>query len=56
MFKSKKMRLIVEAHLNQVNDLLKFAKEQDLQVAVDNYTSQKIALEHILRDFKRYGV
>ena len=56
MFKEKKMRKIVEAHLHQINDLLAFAKENDCKSAIENYTSQKLALEYVLRDFEKIGV
>lgn len=55
MFKEKKMRKIVEAHLELINELLAHAKEHDLKEAVENYTSQKLALEYVLRDFDRIG-
>lgn len=51
MFKDKKMRKIVEAHLHQVNTLLDHSKENDLPIGIANYTSQKLALEYVLRDF-----
>lgn len=56
MFKDKKMRKIVEAHLRQVNTLLNLAKKGNLSDAIANYTSQKIALEYVLRDFDKIGV
>lgn len=49
--KSKKMRKIVEAHLHQVNTLLEHARKENLTIAIDNYTSQKLALEYVLREF-----
>lgn len=55
MFKDKKMRKIVEQHLNQINTLLAHAKKNDLNEAVSNYTSQKLALEYVLRDFDKLG-
>lgn len=51
MFKSKKMREIVEAHLRQIETLLKHAEEHGLEEAKQNYISQKLALEYVLRDF-----
>ena len=51
MFKDKKMRKVVEWHLRQVNILLEHAKKEKLTVAINNYTSQKLALEYVLRDF-----
>ena len=53
MFKDKKMREVVEAHLHQVNALLEHAKKEKLTEAINNYTSQKLALEYILRDFDK---
>lgn len=53
MFKDKKMRLIVEQHLKQINILLANAKENNLTESISNYTSQKLALEHVLRDFDK---
>lgn len=51
MFKSKKMRRIVELHLENINVLLAHAKEHNLTEAASNYTSQKLALEYVLREF-----
>ena len=51
MFKDKKMRKVVEWHLLQVNILLEDAKKENLTEAINNYTSQKLALEYVLRDF-----
>lgn len=56
MRKSKIMRLIVEEHLNQIDTLLDFAKQEKLSESVSNYTSQKLALEYVLRDFDKMGV
>ena len=53
MFKDKKMREVVEYHLRMVNILLEDAKKEKLTEAINNYTSQKIALEEILRDFDK---
>ena len=53
MFKDKKMREVVETHLHQVNTLLEHAKKEKLTEAINNYTSQKLALEHVLRDFDK---
>ena len=53
MFKEKKMREVVEAHLHQVNTLLEHAKKEKLTEAIKNYTSQKLALEYVLRDFDK---
>ena len=53
MFKSKKMREIVEAHLSQFETLLKHAEEYKLEEAKQNYISQKLALEYVLRDFDK---
>lgn len=53
MFKAKKQREMVEAHLHQINTLLVFAKENNLKEAEQNYISQKIALEYVLRDFDK---
>ena len=53
MFKDKKMREVVETRLHQVNTLLEYAKKEKLTEAINNYTSQKLALEHILRDFDK---
>lgn len=53
MFKDKKMREVVEAYLHQVNTLLEHAKKEKLTEAINNYTSQKLALEHVLRDFDK---
>ena len=53
MLKSNKMRGIVEAHLRQVNTLLKHADENDLTEAKQNYISQKLALEYVLREFDK---
>ena len=55
MRKSKRMRLVVEANLEQVNTLLEFAKENELTNSINNYTSQKLALEKVLRDFTKAG-
>ena len=44
MFKAKKMRQIVEAHLRQVNTRLKHAVENNLKKAEQNYISKKLAL------------
>ena len=51
MFKDKKMRKVVEWHLLQVNILLEDDKKENLTEAINNYTSQKLALEYVLRDF-----
>ena len=51
MFKDKKMRKIVEAHLHHINMLLDFANKNNLTEAINNYTSQKLSLEYVLRDF-----
>ena len=51
MFKDKKMREVVEYHLRLVNILLEDAKKENLTEAINNYTSQKLALEYVLRDF-----
>ena len=56
MFKDKKMREVVETHLRQVNILLEHAKKEKLTEAINNYTSQKLALEYILRDFDKIWV
>ena len=56
MFKDKKMRKVVECHLRMVNILLEDAKKEKLTEAINNYTSQKIALEEILRDFDKIWV
>lgn len=53
MFKSRKMRRTVESHLEQVNQLLVHARNENLPEAKANYTSQKLALEHILREFDK---
>ena len=53
MFKDKKMRKVVECHLRQVNILLEHSKKEKLTQAINNYTSQKLALEYILRDFDK---
>lgn len=53
MLKEKKMRKVVEAHLYQVNTLLEHAKKEKLTEAINNYISQKLALEHVLRDFDK---
>ena len=53
MFQAKKQREIVEAHLCQINNLLAHAKENDLKEAEQNYISQKLAIEYILRDFDK---
>ena len=53
MFKDKKMRKVVEWHLCQVNILLEHAKKEKLTEAINNYTSQKLALEYVLRDFDK---
>lgn len=53
MTKDKKMRIIVENHLEQINTLLAHAKEHNLTESISNYTSQKIALEYVLRDFDK---
>ena len=53
MFKDKKMREVVEVHLHQVNTLLEHAKKEKLTEAINNYTSQKLALEYVLRDFDK---
>ena len=53
MFKDKKMREVVELHLREVNILLEHAKKEKLTEAINNYTSQKLALEYILRDFDK---
>lgn len=55
MRKSKAMRLIVEKHLDQINTLLDFAKRENLTESISNYTSQKLALEYVLRDFDKIG-
>lgn len=55
MFKEKEMRKIVEAHLHQINTLLDHARIYNCETAVENYTSQKLALEYVLRDFDRIG-
>ena len=56
MFKEKKMREVVESHLREVNILLEHAKKEKLTEAINNYTSQKLALEYILRDFDKIWV
>ena len=53
MFKDKKMRKIVEQHLRQIDTLLAHAEEDNLNEAASNYTSQKLALEYVLRDFDK---
>ena len=53
MFKDKKMREVVETHLHRVNILLEHAKKEKLTGAINNYTSQKLALEYVLRDFDK---
>lgn len=53
MFKAKKMRRIAEAHLEQINILLEHSKNEHLPEAIANYTSQKLALEYVLRDFDK---
>lgn len=53
MFKEKKMRRIVEVHLRQVNILLAHAKKEGLTESISNYTSQKLALEYVLKDFDK---
>ena len=53
MFKEKKMREVVEAHLHQVNTILKKKKKEKLTEAINNYTSQKLALEYVLLDFDK---
>lgn len=53
MFKDKKMRKVVEWHLRQANILLEHAKKEKLTEAINNYTSQKLALEYVLRDFDK---
>ena len=53
MFKDKKTREVVESHLREVNILLEHAKKEKLTEAINNYTSQKLALEYILRDFDK---
>ena len=53
MFKDKKMRKVVEWHLLQVNILLEDAKKENLTEAINNYISQKLALEYVLRDFDK---
>lgn len=53
LFKAKIQREIVEAHLRQINDLLLYAKNNNLKEAEQNYISQKLALEYILRDFDK---
>ena len=53
MFKEKKMREVVKAHLRQVNTLLEHAKKEKLTGAINNYTSQKLALECVLLDFDK---
>lgn len=47
------MREVVETHLHQVNTLLEHAKKEKLIEAINNYTSQKVALEYVLRDFDK---
>ena len=53
MFKARKMRHIVEGHLEEVNILLEHARKNNLEDSMRNYMYQKMALEHILRDFER---
>ena len=53
MFKDKKMRKVVESHLHRVNILLEHAKKEKLTEAINNYTSQKLTLEYVLRDFDK---
>ena len=53
MFKEKKMREVVEAHLHRINTLLEHSKKEKLTEAINNYTSQKLALEYVLRDFDK---
>ena len=47
------MRKIVEQHLRQIDTLLAYAKEDNLNEAESNYASQKLALEYVLRDFDK---
>ena len=56
IIRDRKAREIVERHLSQVNILLAHAKKENLIESINNYTSQKIALEEVLRDFKKIGV
>lgn len=57
MFKEKQMRKIVEGHLHQINTLLDHSKQYEMgEEIINNYISQKLALEYVLRDFDRIGV
>ena len=49
--KTKQMRYIVEKNLEEVNSLLEFSKKENLTESETNYTSQKLALEKILKEF-----
>ena len=51
--KTKQMRYIVEKNLEEVNSLLEFSKKENLTESETNYTSQKLALEKILKEFDR---
>lgn len=49
--KTQQMRDIVERNLEEVNLLLEFSKKENLTESETNYTSQKLALEKILKEF-----
>lgn len=57
MFKEKLMRKIVEEHLHQIDTLLEHSKQHKMgDEIINNYISQKLALEYVLRDFNEIGV
>lgn len=56
IFKAKRQIKIIEAHIKFLNGLIKHSEDMGCKIAASNYISQKIALEDILRDFKREGL